>query len=294
VLGLPGIYLAWLVATLDCVDYEISNGVCGNPPIVARSPLGKHDADNLSSPSSYVIENASSRDAEKLKEILAGSGENQSKKPSTEPQEREGFLPVETPYDIKYDTKILYKDVMHTEVTEIKDTKFKDVMYEELKSPKTKHPRENDKREIHVIGYVPIEIVNLSLEERGLPKNLCVGLASPTELCEGTEQEEILITTGMASRLKDERDKRNREFEIYVTMKLEHLSDRDRDYLEPVLLKYSHLFYQEGSRVIGCTEQVKHKINTGDANPMKKKTLSDSTCVKARSGGTHKRYAREG
>jgi hypothetical protein len=36
------------------------------------------------------------------------------------------------------------------------------------------------------------------------------------------------------------------------------------------LRKYSHIFYQEGSSAIGCTSTVKHKINTGDAQPIKK------------------------
>jgi hypothetical protein len=37
------------------------------------------------------------------------------------------------------------------------------------------------------MGYVPIHILNLSLEEIELPKHMYVGLASPTEPCVGDE-----------------------------------------------------------------------------------------------------------
>jgi hypothetical protein len=40
--------------------------------------------------------------------------------------------------------------------------------------------------------------------------------------------------------------------------------------LEPVLQKYSHLFYGIGSTDIGCTSQVQHTIETGDARPIKR------------------------
>jgi hypothetical protein len=36
------------------------------------------------------------------------------------------------------------------------------------------------------------------------------------------------------------------------------------------LRKYSHIFYQEVSSEIGCTNAVKHKIDTRDAQPIKK------------------------
>lgn len=51
--------------------------------------------------------------------------------------------------------------------------------------------------------------------------------------------------------------------------KLEHSPKRDQNILKQVLREYRHLFYKEGSLAIGCTSQVKHAIETGDARPVK-------------------------
>jgi hypothetical protein len=58
-------------------------------------------------------------------------------------------------------------------------------------------------------------------------------------------------------------------FDLYLDEKLGHLSGQNRCKLEPILRKY-HIFYQEGSSAIGCTSVVKHKIDTGDAQPIRK------------------------
>jgi hypothetical protein len=62
---------------------------------------------------------------------------------------------------------------------------------------------------------------------------------------------------------------KNREFDEYLTKRLKHLSKEDQAKLKQVLKEYHHLFFQEGSLAIGCTSQVKHAIETGDARPVK-------------------------
>jgi hypothetical protein len=59
-------------------------------------------------------------------------------------------------------------------------------------------------------------------------------------------------------------------FEQYLQGKLGYLTGEDYQVLRAVLRKYRHLFYHEGSMEIGCTSQVKHTTETGDARPMKK------------------------
>jgi hypothetical protein len=59
-------------------------------------------------------------------------------------------------------------------------------------------------------------------------------------------------------------------FDLYLNEKLGHLAEKDRSILEPILKKYYHIFYQEGSSRIGCTSAVKHKIDTGDGQPIRK------------------------
>jgi hypothetical protein len=59
-------------------------------------------------------------------------------------------------------------------------------------------------------------------------------------------------------------------FELYLNEKLGHLSKQDGSKSEPVFRKYCHIFYHDGSSAIGCTSAVKHKIDTGDAQRIKK------------------------
>jgi hypothetical protein len=49
-----------------------------------------------------------------------------------------------------------------------------------------------------------------------------------------------------------------------------HLKGEDRSMLEVALRRYTHLFYRLKSEELGCTGQVEHSIETGDARPIKK------------------------
>ena len=48
-----------------------------------------------------------------------------------------------------------------------------------------------------------------------------------------------------------------------------HLKREDRNILEAVLRWYECLFYGIKSEELGCTSQVEHNIETGDARPIK-------------------------
>jgi hypothetical protein len=115
-----------------------------------------------------------------------------------------------------------------------------------------------------VLGYVPIQIINLSLEEIKLEKQMYVGVASPISCNEAHETEEINVNS---VRQGDGRERG--DFEQYLGEKLQHLRD-NRRILEVVLRKYKHLFYGLGSTKVGCASQVEHSIDTGDARPIKR------------------------
>jgi hypothetical protein len=40
--------------------------------------------------------------------------------------------------------------------------------------------------------------------------------------------------------------------------------------MEPVVMKYRHVFHQEGSNDFKCTDLVEHRIVTGDVKPIRK------------------------
>ena len=107
-------------------------------------------------------------------------------------------------------------------------------------------------------------MVNLSLEEVRLQKQIYIGEASPIGngdvVQRGFEINHVSRETTVGVQ----------KFEGYLQEKLAHLGNAERRIAEPVLRKYKHLFYGLGSTQLGCTSQVEHSIETGDAKPIKR------------------------
>ena len=54
------------------------------------------------------------------------------------------------------------------------------------------------------------------------------------------------------------------------TVDLNHLSADERKIVESVLREYSDVFQDPRDNKLACTSRVKHRIDTGDARPIKK------------------------
>ena len=123
------------------------------------------------------------------------------------------------------------------------------------------------------IGYVPVGVINLTEEKIVLPKGYSLGIASEVEI-EGytiIERNEIIDNhTGCSINIVKSKREEKFQFENYLKEKLSHLDEVDAQVISKVLRDNSDLFYKEGSRDIGCSSQVKHEINTGNAHPVKK------------------------
>jgi hypothetical protein len=122
-----------------------------------------------------------------------------------------------------------------------------------------------------VLGYVHIQIVNLSLEEDRLQKQTDIGVASPVKINEARAKEghEKFGTRNMTV-IKIVKREVQGNFKRYVEEKLAHLNKKDQRILGDVLWKCKHLFYGLGSKELWCTSQVKHRIDTGEARPIKR------------------------
>ena len=59
-------------------------------------------------------------------------------------------------------------------------------------------------------------------------------------------------------------------FKEYPQDKLGHLSQAEWSVMEPILIKYQHIFHEEGSNHFRGTDLVEHKILTGNAKPIRK------------------------
>jgi hypothetical protein len=120
-------------------------------------------------------------------------------------------------------------------------------------------------KRIQMLGCVPVQIVNLSLEEVELEKHRYIGVASPIQTddmqsCRRYDVSSVVHTY----------EETQKGFEDYLLKKLAHLNEKDRYILGPVLQQYKHLFYDLGSMELGCTSQVEYSIDAGDARPIKK------------------------
>jgi Ni2+-binding GTPase involved in maturation of urease and hydrogenase len=61
-----------------------------------------------------------------------------------------------------------------------------------------------------------------------------------------------------------------KEFKKYIDEKLAHLSSAERKIIEPVLIKYAGNFHDDKDNDFKSTNVVVHKIETGEATPIKK------------------------
>jgi hypothetical protein len=109
-------------------------------------------------------------------------------------------------------------------------------------------------------------LVNFSHEEIELPRATILGVAEETSaslvvLINDSESQESSCKDGSVS---------DSSFRHYVRDKLGHLTQEERSVMELVLMKYRHVFHQEGSNDFKGTGLVKHRIVTGDAKPIRK------------------------
>jgi hypothetical protein len=166
-------------------------------------------------------------------------------------QAKDSSLPVENRFGIQVDTLNVSK--IQRETGQVEDRNS------------VKIERGKNKKGTQVLGYVPLQIMNLSLEEVEVEKQRCVGVASPIQIIEDKRQQSYEINP----IFKDDRVN-TRKFDEYLQDKLKHLDKKERSVLQPVLRKYKNVFYGLGSTELGSSNQVEHSIETGDAQPIKK------------------------
>jgi hypothetical protein len=251
---LPGIYLEWIVATVSCnVNNEISPGA-HDVPRWSEAPLGSEDAESLNSP----CVNIKSRSCEKVmtSQRKAGSGKRQPESPKSSLQK----VDADSLLEIDIGSRRVTPGLQSAESACPVENRFGNHtdtqrQIERYKGNEIKHTREiNGNRTYEtggqIIGYVPVQIVNLSLEEITLMKRMCVGLASPTEICVGDGLERVQFMS--ESKGNGDKSRSARDFELYLNRKFEHMTERDQNCLKSVLRKYQHVFYQKGITAIGC------------------------------------------
>jgi len=66
------------------------------------------------------------------------------------------------------------------------------------------------------------------------------------------------------------RKKNEALYKKLLPRKLDHLTNEDRQHIEPILEKYAHLFHDEEENDFKCTNEMEHQIQVGDIKPIRK------------------------
>jgi hypothetical protein len=112
-------------------------------------------------------------------------------------------------------------------------------------------------------------ITNFSDEALTVPKATVLGI--PEEVSESVVDK---INTGQPSvNTPGETSNGGRNKELYQKLlkgKLEHLPLRERQLIEPVLVKYAHVFHDEELNDFKATNVIEFEIPVGDSTPIRR------------------------
>jgi hypothetical protein len=114
-------------------------------------------------------------------------------------------------------------------------------------------------------------VVNFSEEELTLPKGTLLGIAKELseKLVVSVSDEENADRGTEQPFFSGSNKEVSKWFKKYLDERLAHLSRAARKIIEPVLIKYTGIFHDEDND-FKSTNVVVHKIETGDATPIKK------------------------
>jgi len=274
--GLPRIYTARIVATLDVCGFMSSSNASGSdPPVVGKSPLveikeSPRDKFIVSSDGNAPVTSSDGGflqvvSGECLPELPESGAPVAATCHRDDIQAESGSLPVENRYGNQVDTLQIHAARI------VKGETEGQIRNEEIKDrTSTITKRKNIQRRIQVLGYAPIQVVNLSLEEAKLEKQMYVGVASPIKVKETQDLEGYNVNT-----VQRENAVKHGDIDKHLQEELAHLKGKDRSILEVVLRRYEHLFCGLRSEELGCTSQVEHSIDTGKRD-LRRKILIES------------------
>jgi hypothetical protein len=110
-----------------------------------------------------------------------------------------------------------------------------------------------------------VMLANFSDTPIMIPKSTVLGVAEQIS--------ETLVDRINTSQQHTEPGKRKKNEGLYSKLlkgKLDHLPSEDRKKIEPVLLKYAHVFHDEESNDFKATGLIEHEINLNDPTPVRR------------------------
>ena len=118
---------------------------------------------------------------------------------------------------------------------------------------------------------IPVRVVNMSDEEVSLRRGTTLAIRYPvTDIIDvGLEQQLINQVTRQAGPIK--RSKMEDYLQYLLVRSCKDLSEQQSEQLKELLLEY-HEILVDGKGIIGRTSLVKHKIDTGNAIPIRQRS----------------------
>jgi uncharacterized protein YccT (UPF0319 family) len=115
-------------------------------------------------------------------------------------------------------------------------------------------------------------ITNFSDEALTLPKGTTLGVAQEIseDLVIPVSDDECVNEYWKQSFYSGNNKELRKRFKKYVDEKLAHLFESDKKVMKPVLIKYAEIFHDGEGNDSKNTDVVVHKIETGEAAPIKK------------------------
>ena len=117
-------------------------------------------------------------------------------------------------------------------------------------------------------GCTYVILANFSDENLILPKATIIGVAE--EISESLVNKiNAKAETNLSEPSKPPRRRKNEAFYNKLLQgKLDHLTPAERQHIEPILVKYAHVFHDEETNDFKGTTVIEHQIPVGDAKPI--------------------------
>jgi hypothetical protein len=116
-------------------------------------------------------------------------------------------------------------------------------------------------------------VANFSNKPLTLPKSTVLGMAEEIN-------ESLVDRINNDSELPTRPCRKKKNEVLYQKLlreKLDHLSPEEQRVIEPVLLKYAHVFHDEETNDFKFTDVIEHQILVGDVRPIRRPCIARPT-----------------
>ena len=113
-------------------------------------------------------------------------------------------------------------------------------------------------------------LANFTDVELTVPKAMVLGVAEEMSESLVNDINEVQMPAKSEPNKPPRRRKNKAIYQKLLQGKLDHLTEEERQAIEPILLKYAHVFHDEETNDLPRTNIVEHHIPVGDVQPIRR------------------------